>query len=202
MNRIVAERSRVPAIDSRTHRTLDELAKRLITLAPSPMDEGRVVMLCSRLEGKERWLPEVVTVDPVTGFAYDRWHRSRSEGEEKYKEIYREMQVATMEVRIAELIANGQPLSLFGDNLFLDLDLSKENLPAGSRLSLGESAIAEVTAAPHNGCKKFHARFGADALRFVSSKETRHRNLRGIYLRIVEGGEISLGDAVVVMSRP
>ena len=54
---------------------------------------------------------------------------------------------------------------------------------------------------PHNGCRKFRARFGADALQFVSKTELRHRNLRGIYMRTVEGGEIAPGDPAEVIAR-
>ena len=61
--------------------------------------------------------------------------------------------------------------------------------------------IAEVTPMPHNGCRKFRARFGADALRFVTKPELRPRNLRGIYMRTVQGGEIAPGDPVEVIAR-
>ena len=110
------------------------------------------------------------------------------------------MQLATMSLGVAEVIANGQPLALFGDNLFLALDLSVENLPAGSRLRVG-AATLEVTPEPHDGCHQFHDRFGADALRLVARRETRDRNLRGIYLRVVESGAVRVGDAVEVLSR-
>ena len=90
--------------------------------------------------------------------------------------------------------------ALFGDNLFLSLDLSTENLPPGSRLRVG-GALLRVTPMPHNGCHKFQARFGPDALRFVSKAELRHRNLRDVYLRTVEGGEITPGDPVSVTER-
>ena len=99
------------------------------------------------------------------------------------------------------LIANGQPLTLFGDNLLLELDLSSENVPTGSRLRMG-SATLEVTPFPHNGCEKFRDRFGPDALRFVSQKSERARNLRGIYLRVTEEGRTTIGDKVEVLSRP
>jgi MOSC domain-containing protein YiiM len=105
-----------------------------------------------------------------------------------------------MQRDVAELIANGQPLTLFGDNLFLDLDLSVSNLPTGSRVHVG-GATLEVTPKPHNGCKKFHARFGPDALRFVSKPDLRHRNLRGIYMRVVQPGEAAPGDPVEVIAR-
>ena len=84
--------------------------------------------------------------------------------------------------------------------LFLELDLSTANLPAGSRLRVG-AALLEVTPAPHNGCRKFQARFGAEALRFVSSPQWRQRNLRGIYMRVIEAGTVRPGDPVSVLAR-
>jgi MOSC domain-containing protein YiiM len=102
---------------------------------------------------------------------------------------------------VAELIAAGQPLTLFGDNLFVDLDVSAANLPAGTRLRVG-GALVEVTPKPHDGCHKFKGRFGGDALRFVSARATRDQNLRGIYWAVVEPGEARVGDPVRVLLRP
>jgi MOSC domain-containing protein YiiM len=84
--------------------------------------------------------------------------------------------------------------------MFLDLDLSAANLPAGAVLRAGTVTL-EVTPMPHNGCRKFRARFGDSALRFVSARELRHLNLRGIYLRVTEEGEIAVGDPVKVLRR-
>lgn len=105
-----------------------------------------------------------------------------------------------MQIDVARLVANGQALTVFGDNLFLDLDLSVENLPIGSQVRIG-SARLEVTPKPHNGCRKFAARFGHDALRLVSKPELRHRKLRGIYMRVLEAGATGPGDVVEVLSR-
>jgi MOSC domain-containing protein YiiM len=102
---------------------------------------------------------------------------------------------------VAELIAGGQHLTLFGDNLFVDLDVSAGNLPLGTRIRVGQ-AVVEVTPKPHNGCIKFKARFGQDALVFVQAKPTRDQNRRGIYWKVVEAGEAGGGDAVEVISRP
>jgi MOSC domain-containing protein YiiM len=98
------------------------------------------------------------------------------------------------------MIANGQPLALFGDQLFLDLDLSQANLPIGSRLQVGAVVLA-VSPKPHNGCQKYRARFGADALRFISRPDLRPQNFRGIYLRVLTGGFVAVGDAVRVLER-
>jgi MOSC domain-containing protein YiiM len=137
-------------------------------------------------------LPTRLLVTPATGVPGDAWGRREQPDPVA--------QITVMQVDVATLIANGHPLELFGDNLFLELDLSVENLPIGSRLRLGSATVA-VTPKAHNGCRKFQARFGPEALRFVSDPELRHRNLRGIYLRVLEAGEVAVGDAVEVIAR-
>ena len=104
-------------------------------------------------------------------------------------------QLSVMQRDVAESIANGQPLTLFGDNLFVDLDHSSESLPPGSWMRIGD-AVLEVTPAPHTGCDKFRGRFGDNALRFISRQELKDRNLRGIYMHVVQGGEVRLGLVV------
>jgi MOSC domain-containing protein YiiM len=73
------------------------------------------------------------------------------------------------------------------------MDLSAKNLPAGTRLALG-AAVIEVTAQPHNGCKKFVSRFGLDAMKFVNSPLGKQLHLRGINAKVVEPGVIRVGD--------
>ena len=124
------------------------------------------------------------------GMPGDRWSQNDSPKPEQ--------QLATMQADVAETIANGQPIGLFGDNLFFDLDLSESNLPVGTQLRAGE-ALLEVSPEPHDGCLKFKARFGQDALRLVSRKQGRGRNLRGIYLTVVEDGELAAGDPIEVL---
>ena len=82
---------------------------------------------------------------------------------------------------------------LDGDQLYLDLDLTDDNLPAGAQLALG-SAVIEVTPEQHTGCGKFSERFGVDATKFVNSKEGRRLHLRGINAKVVQSGTIRVGD--------
>jgi MOSC domain-containing protein YiiM len=101
-----------------------------------------------------------------------------------------------MNTRLIALVAQAKDRwQLAGDQLFVDLDLSTENLPPGTRLAVG-SAVVEVTAQPHTGCSKFAARFGRDAVKFVNSPVGKQLHLRGINARVVQPGVIRVGDAV------
>jgi MOSC domain-containing protein YiiM len=171
---------------------LAELERALETRAAVPRDRGRVTLIVRRAPGGVREVVHRATFTPDEGLPGDAWGR----GEHPKPDA----QLAVMQADVATLIANGQPLPLFGDNLFLDLDLSAANLPAGSRVRVGQTTL-EVTPMPHNGCLKLRARFGPDALRFVSMRERRHLNLRGIYMRVVEAGEVAEGDSAEVLSR-
>lgn len=178
--------------DPARFRTLGDLERELTGLR-SPRDGGRVALIVRRGERGLRETPDQVRLSPETGVTGDTWGRQPNRNHE--------MQIAVMQADVAALVANGQPLTVFGDSLFLELDLSAQNLPAGSRVRVG-GAVLEVTSVPHNGCRKFQSRFGQDALRFVSMKEWRHRNLRGIYMRVVEPGDARPGDPVDVLARP
>jgi hypothetical protein len=179
--------------DPACFRTFEELERLLNALVGTPNDNGTVTLLMSRREGGRRELLKSVRLEIDGGMPGDAWGRNSK------RKL--EAQLATMQTDVAQLIANGQPLELSGDNLYLALDLSNGNLPTGSRVRIG-GVLLEVTPMPHNGCKKFRARFGDGAHRFVCDPGLRHRNLRGIYFRVIEPGNVSVGDPVVVVSRP
>jgi len=82
---------------------------------------------------------------------------------------------------------------LAGDQLYIDLDLSVGNLPAGSLLAVGQ-AVLQVSGAPHLGCAKFVGRSGAEAMRFVNSRVGRQLRLRGMNTRVVVPGIVRPGD--------
>ena len=188
----------IPSIDSTSvgdaacFLSLAALGERLTSLPAAPRDRGRVVALVTRGPDGRREILRRAVLTAAGGMPGDAWTRKTP--------VLPEAQLAVMQRDVAELIANGQPLGLFGDNLFLDLDLAAANLPIGSRLRAG-AAVLEVTPKAHNGCRKFKSRFGDDALRFVAEAERRHLNLRGIYLRVVADGEVGVGDAVEVIAR-
>jgi hypothetical protein len=182
-----------PQGDPARHLARAALDAGLAALAPAPRDRGRLALIVRRLPGGRRETPRAALLSPDEGVAGDDWSQRPPQKPDA--------QLAVMRRDVAELIANGQALTLFGDNLFVDLDLAAGNLPLGARIRVG-AALVEMTAEPHNGCRKFQQRFGADALRFVAAKESREQNRRGVYWRIVEGGAARVGDAVEVVARP
>ncbi len=101
-------------------------------------------------------------------------------------------QLSMMNLDVAAAIANGQSIVLFGDNLFTRLDIREEALPTGSRLRIGE-ALVEVSSTPHVPCNRFRSRFGSAAFEHVR----KNPRLRGVYLTVIEGGGVALGDAIL-----
>lgn len=172
--------------------TEEQLEQRLSSLPGSPAQHGRLMVLMRRGEGGLRERLTQVRLDPVLGVPGDAWGRKPS------PKLH--SQVTAMQLDVAECVANGQPLELFGDNLFVQLDLSSTNLPPFSLIQIG-SALLEVTEKPHTGCSKFEARFGLSARRFTRQPELQNRNLRGIHLRVVESGDVVVGSLVTVIRR-
>jgi MOSC domain-containing protein YiiM len=169
----------------------EELESGLADLAP-PSDTGTLALIVTRGNEGQRGTPQHALLTPEGGVPGDAWARRSP------RKI--DSQITMMRVDVARLLANEQPLSLFGDNLLVDLDLSVANLPTGSRLRLG-SALVEVTPEPHNGCAKFKRRFGDSALRLTADARFRPLRLRGIYVKVVEAGEVALGDSIQVLTR-
>jgi MOSC domain-containing protein YiiM len=178
--------------DPTRYHTLEHLERSLAALPVAPITTGRVVLIVRRGEGGRREEIDRARLALDTGVPGDAWGRQETPNPQA--------QLTVIQFDVAELIANGQPVTLSGDNLFVELDLSTPNLPPGSRVRIG-GATLEVTPKPHNGCRKFQARFGPEALRFVSKPDLRHRNLRGIYMRVMQPGEVSPGDPVEVVVR-
>ncbi len=178
--------------DAARHLSREALEAAIAALPPAPKDEGTVDLLVARTPKFGRILHERALLTVAGGMPQDRFADQTKYGPDH--------QLATTRTDFARLIANGQPLELHGDNLFLSLDLSDENLPAGSQIRLGE-ALVEVTPVAHNGCKKWVQRFGLAAMRLNMSAEYRPRHLRGIYLRVIEDGECAVGDPAIVVSR-
>ena len=174
---------------------MDELNAGLEQIRQSPADAGVLKLIACRPAVGERELLEEGELDLDTGLVGDNWI-SRGRLAILKRPPNPDTQLTIMNTRVADLVAGSQARwPLAGDQLYVDLDLSLGNLPAGTRLEIG-SALVEVTAEPHTGCKKFVERFGMDAMKFVNSPEGKELCLRGINTKVVAAGTIRVGDAV------
>jgi MOSC domain-containing protein YiiM len=177
------------------HPTTDTLLDGLDDVRRSPADAGTVELIVRRPATDEREVLDEAVLDLVEGLVGDMW-RGRSSTKTDDGSAHPDMQITVMNARAAALVAgDAERRALAGDQLYVDLDLSAENLPPGTRLALG-SAVIEVTATPHTGCAKFGQRFGRDALQFVNSPVGRALNLRGVNARVVNAGTVKVGDGI------
>jgi len=167
--------------------TFAELEAGLDQIRASPRDLGTVEMIVRRPRSEQREVLASARLDPDAGLVGDRWGAVTPRRGE---------QLTLMNSRTIALLAQDRARwPLAGDQLYVDLDLSKENLPPGTRLAVGD-AVIEVSAEPHTPCRKFRARYGVDAVRFVGSEVGKELQLRGINARIVAAGDVRAGDAI------
>lgn len=177
------------------HLSLADLEAGLDRVREAPADLGTLEMIVRRPAVDAREQLDEDHLDLAEGLAGDTW-RPRGNRHTPDGSADPQAQLTVMNVRAAALVAvDPARRELAGDQLYVDLDISVANLPAGTRLALGD-AVIEVSEKPHLGCAKFQARFGNDALRLVNSPVGRELRLRGLNARVVVPGTIRRGDSV------
>ena len=183
-------------------RTTEELQAGLDAVRAAPADTGTVELIVVRPEVGVRDEPATATLTVDDGLVGDSWRaRGSRHTPDGSAEVARQLTI--MNARATALVAGDRSRwSLAGDQLYVELDISEDNLPPGTHLRLGPDAVVEVSAEPHTGCAKFMERYGKDAARFVNSPEGRRLRLRGLNARVVAPGIVSVGDGVTVLRRP
>lgn len=186
-----------------THRSAQELLDHLEHLRAAPSAEGSLALVVRRPAVGEREILSSGELDVDHGLVGDNW-LSRATSVAVAEGRHLEAQLNVMSWRMVSFLAPSvEERALAGDQLFLDLDLSVANLPTGSRLALGDpsdgGAVIEVNLKPHNGCRKFVARFGQEAMEFVNSEVGKELRLRGFNAKVVQSGTVRSGDVVRIV---
>jgi MOSC domain-containing protein YiiM len=177
------------------HAGAAELEAGLDWIRRSPADHGRVELVVRRPSVDGREVLDEARLTPAEGVVGDNWQLRRSSATPDGSPDP-ERQLTLMNARLISLVASQRERwALAGDQLYVELDLSKENIPAGTRLRIG-GAVIEVTAPPHLGCAKFVSRFGDEAMRFVNSPVGRELRLRGAHAKVLVPGTVRPGDAI------
>ena len=177
-----------------THLTAAQLENGMDTVRAAPKDVGEVRLIVRRLGVDLREVLDEGRLESAHGLVGDDWeNRMGKDGTPD-----RSAKLTVMNARYTELITGDtepQRWAEAGDQLYLDMDISEANLPAGTRLSVGE-AVIEISSEPHMGCAKFSARFGSEALKLANTTAGRTMRLRGANATVVEPGVVRTGDAV------
>ncbi len=175
------------------HLTIAELEAALDHLRQTPKDDGVIELIVRRPEVDQREVLDEAELDLTLGLIGDNW-KVRGSKKTPDGSAHPEMQINIMNSRVTALVAQERERwPLAGDQFYIDMDLSRENLPAGSRIAVG-SAVLEVSPLPHTGCKKFVSRFGVEAMEFVNSELGKELCLRGINAKIIQGGTVKVGQ--------
>jgi len=183
------------ALEQVQYKTPEAMQAGLDHILLSPREIGTLQLIVRRPRGDEREVLTEGDLSPQDGLVGDNWKTRNSMGAPVSPEQF-DRQITMMNSRLIDLLAGDREFwPLAGDQLYIDLDLSAANLPPGTRLAVGD-AVLEVTAALHSGCRKFSARFGLEALKFLSDPSHKDLRLRGIYARVVQPGFICVGDWV------
>ena len=176
-----------------TYQTAEQLEAGMALVYESPRDEGDVRLVVRRPGRGEREILSEGQLDSERGLIGDDWsNRPGMNGDTPSPHA----QVPVMNARAAELVSGEHEPSAWarcGDQLYVDLDISEENMPAGTRIVVGE-AVLEIQAEPHTGCAQFRSWWGSDALRHISTPEGRSLRMRGANTRVIRSGVVRPGD--------
>jgi len=174
------------------HASRESLDARLPDLRALGTDEGTLELIVVRPTEGERETPDTAELTIEDGLVGDRWH-PHVDGDGR---VIRGNQLTIVSIHVLGLIADEERWPLAGDNLLVSMGLAKESLPTGSRLTIGDTVVVQISEEPHTGCAKYSARFGSDALKFVNSPEGRELRLRGVNARVARGGVVRIDDII------
>ena len=130
------------------HRTAEELTAFLPTLQNAPRDVGTLELVVRRpAPAGGRWSRRG-ELDLAVGLVGDSW-MTRPNSRTEDGRAHPDMQLTIMSSAVIGFLARDPGRrALAGDQLYVDLDLSHDDLPAGSLLTIGDrpagGAVVEV----------------------------------------------------------
>ncbi len=174
------------------HRSTAELEAMVADILAAPKDAGPIEMIVRRPRTNQREIVDSAELSTEKGLVGDSWIERVDENGDPFLPA----QLTLMNSRVTDAVAGTRERwPLAGDQIYVDMDISRENLPAGSRIQAG-SAVVEISEVPHTGCDKFASRFGKEALRFANVGIGRDNRFRGVNAFVVESGSVKVGDKI------
>lgn len=177
------------------HATADDLARALPHVLSAPRDDARAECLCFRPGFNKRTFPDRLTLTRADGIPGERWRAAPwlklPDGSPDPR-----IQVSILPLRVMDAVwrdREGTPHP--GDTIICDLDMSLENLPAGSLLQAG-TAVLRVSDVFNDACVKWKVRYGQAAKDWITAPGHPDLRLRGILCSVERDGEVALGNPV------
>lgn len=175
--------------------TAEELTAALPGILAAPRDAGVVRLLCARPKPNARIFPDALTMTRAAGVLGD-FEMSRPWLELPDGGPDPRIQVSILPWRILDLVWRERDhVAHPGDNIVVDMNLTEENLPAGTLLAAG-TAVLRISDVPNDGCVKWKVRQGKAAYDWVSAPAHAPLRLRGLFCSIEQDGVVGLGDTV------
>ena len=176
--------------------TAEELAAALPDVLAAPRNGGGVRLLCARPKPNARTFPDALTLTRDAGVVGD-FEMSRPWLELADGSPDPRIQVSVLPSRVLDLVWRERDrVAHPGDNIVVDMNLSEENLPVGTLLSVG-TAILRISDVPNDGCVKWKVRQGKAAYKWIAEPSQAPLRLRGLFCSVEQDGVVRLGDSIV-----
>lgn len=178
--------------------TADDLRAALPHILAAPKTDAAIAMLCFRPGFGLRTFPDRLSMTRSGGILGERWlihpWLRLADGSPDPR-----IQVSILPARVLDLVWRDRIGTVHpGDPIVADLDMSHDNLPAGTLLQAG-SAVLRVSDEPNDGCVKWKARYGAAAMDWIVAPEHAAYRLRGVLCSIEQDGVVGVADRIIVL---